>query len=1845
MADRGFKKHFFCSIDLVPVVRSAISAGAGLCIAIGLAVLSEPVLAQDRRIVTIEDADYFGSDYRTVQDVDLEACKAACLNDRQCRAFTFNTSAGWCFLKSDFGQLQSFQGAVAGRVVEVQVPRQTAEADRAAELTFVTGSVIDAARTYAVRLRETVSTGGETAGQLRNAGALALSENNGAAAEQRFGRLIVLEPDDFGAWSQLTRALLMQNPRDWQDRQTNLDNGVSAAIGTYLRAITVSERAFALELLGTALGRQETWRPAIKALRAALVLQERPELRRRYDQMVAEHGFRIVDHQVDSDAASPRICLVFSQDLPRGADLSPYVSATGTGTLSVETDTSQICIGGVQHGARYSVTARSGLPAADGEILEKSARLSIYVRDRAPSVHFPGRAYVLPAGGDPTIPIASVNTSEVETVIHRIGDRALASAVRDGRFLRQLGSYQADLIDSELGEKVWTGTVETENRLNEDVMTAIPLSETGLDLKPGVYAMTARSKLDTQDRWGPQATQWFLVSDLGLTAISAPDGLTASVRSLSSAAAVANVPLRLVAINNEVLGTAKTDAAGVARFARGLTRGAGGMAPALLVAETASGDYGFLDLRKPAFDLSDRGVDGRPAPGPLDVFTWTDRGIYRAGETVRLQALLRTAKAHAQPGLPLTFVVTRPDGVEHGRHVVQDSGLGGHLLDLGLDPGAQQGLWSYQIFADPDGEPLARTTFLVEDFQPERVDYALSTDESAFRTDAPTPVSLSARFLYGAPAGGQSLEGDIIVSPVRTLEAHPGYQFGLVDGETYPVREVLPSGLKTDGEGSLTFHVDLPALPATTALYQGEVITRLVEAGGRYVERRLELPVRAEGPRIGVKPAFDGGVDEGGPAPFSVIAIDEDGKAIGAGEVTWTLAKLDRRYQWYRIDGSWRFEPVTTTRRVASGELEIGADAPADLTVPVEWGEYRLEVVSAHLGAVTSVEFSAGWYAAGATSDTPDYLDVALDKPGYRPGDTALLRLVPQMPGKAVVTVIAGGATHVDTIEVGSDPVDVPIQVSDGWGAGAYVTASLYRAMDLAENRMPSRAIGLSWLQVDPGERMLNVTLSAPDRSLPETALDVPVRIENLAPGTEAYVTVAAVDLGILNITGYEPPAPESWYFGQRRLGAEIRDLYGQLIDRTLGVRGRVRSGGDAGAMRLNAPPSDEETVALFSGLVRVGGDGTAVVPLDLPGFNGTLRLMAVAWTADGVGHAVQDVEVRAPVVVSASAPRFLAPDDQARLVFEIDNVDGPSGAHTFSVSAGEGVLLPAADRNERVFDLAAGDGVTALVPITAGSAPGRVEVTASVTAPDGSQTDKRVVLDIKDTQPEVVRRSAFDLASADSLMLDDALYDGLRRDTVSIKVTAGGAARIDIAGLLDSLDRYPYGCTEQTTSQAFPLLFLSGLAENAGLGGVAELREKIETGITGVLANQSAGGAFGLWNSYATGDTWLDAYVTDFLSRAREQGFVVPDRALTAALDNLENRLAYASDFTEGGEDIAYALYVLARNGRAAVGDLRYYLDAKLNAFSTPLAKAQLAAALALYGERERAAIGFDAAVGALGTAPVSGYRADYGTRVRDGAGVVTYAAASDADRPLQSRAIAAFETAQSSARSYSTQDMAWMLLAAHELKAEAQDTDISVDDMAEPGRTAWSFSGADLAGAPVNLNNRAADPASLLVTVTGQPQVPEPAGGTAYAVDRALYDLDGKPIDPSAVPVNTRIAVVVTVRALDDLPGRLMVVDRLPAGFAIDNPRLVRSGDLGGLDFLSAIDQPDHVSFYTDRFEVAVDQTRFDGSELTFAYLARAVTPGSFAHPPASVEDMYRPERRAVSASGRMTVLGPVR
>jgi uncharacterized protein YfaS (alpha-2-macroglobulin family) len=1742
-----------------------------------------------------------------------------------------------------------------------------ASAASAQERSFSYPGVFKEAQRYEALLKTSLKPAGRSARELR-ADAERIANADPRTAVKTFAQVVVTESKDIEAWIGLARALLAikSDPDNGSERYELPVNASAAAWTAYERAQTNAQKAEALWVLHEALQRRSLWRPAIDALKTSLTLVESPDIRQAYEKLLAEHGFRIQDYKVDADATQPRLCIQFSERLVTGqSDWAKYFKVDGKDPQSVTAETNQICVDGLEHGKRYEVHVRAGLPSAIGESLAKDADLAVYVRDRSSSVRATARSYVLPNSGQQGIPLVTVNTDNIHIDVYRVGDRNLATVMQGGDFQKQISSYDVDNLKERLGARVFSGELAVASRLNEDVTTAFPVAEAIPALRPGIYVLVASvlPKQDDNDRLN--ATQWFIVSDLGLTALNGDDGLHAFVRSLATAEPVAKASVRLIARNNEVLGTVETDLAGYARFAAGLTRGEGGLSPSHMVVETGDGDYAFLDLAAAAFDLTDRGVKGREAPGPIDAFAFTDRGVYRPGEEVHLVALVRDRAGRAS-GVPVTIIFVRPDGVEHYRVTSVDQGHGGRSVSLNLGASVMTGTWRIKVHADPKADPIAQAAFLVEDFVPERLELNLESAATAIAPDDPATIRIAGRYLYGPPAASLAIEGDIAVKPsTKDVPGFPGYHFGVADEQISPVRKPLEQLPSTNAQGKAEVQVMLPPISKTARPLLADIILRLREAGGRTIERTLTLPVTMKSPRIGIKPLFSGKqVGEGETAAFEVVMLDGEGKPIAATGLKWELLKLDQRWQWYSRDGQWAFEAVTQSRRAASGATDAKSASPARIATHVEWGRYRLQVSGADGIAVSSVDFNAGYWADEA-ADSPEILDLALDKPSYRAGETAHLRVTSRMGGKALVTVLNSGLAETKEADLLPGGGEIQLQVMAEWNPGAYVAVMLYRPMDSKAKRMPGRAIGLKWLGVDQAPRTLKVALSAPDKVKSGSVLTVPVKLEGLSQGEDARVTLTAVDVGILNLTRFESPRPEDWFFGQRRLGLEIRDLYSRLIDGMRAERGRLRSGGDGGGgMTMQGSPPVEATLALYSGIVKVGADGTARVDFQLPDFNGTVRIAAVAWSEGKIGSGAKDVLVRDPVALTVSAPRFLTLGDEARIELGIHNVEGGDADYQIGVSRlpTGGTAASPVNLSTQTIEMKSGEHKREQVRFKSDSI-GVVALAVRVTGPNGIDVNRRLTFNVNPPAGDIKRVSVSQLmAKGGRLTLSNDLLRDLIPERSKVTVAVGSTASLDVPGILTALDRYPYGCAEQTVSRALPLLYVNDVARRIGIAGETEARERVQKAIERVFEMQDAAGAFGSWDP-SDHDMWLTSYVTDFLTRAKDAGYSVRPKALSQALDRLQNYVSYAQDFDKGGEARAYALYVLARNGRAPIGELRYYADTRLERFATPMAQAQLAAALGMLGDKERAERVFAVALKAVDRQDDGVTRRDYGTGLRDAAALATLAVETGFAKPNLPDLVNLIGRVYQAKIYTSTQEQAWMLLAARALAEQDKDIVLTVNGSMHKGQFVRALTAEDLKGQALTIANDGGAAINTVVSVIGAALTPEPEISHGFTIERSYYTLAGKKIDLKSaaggngqLKQNDRLVVVLKIAA-PETGGRILLVDRIPAGLAIENPRLVDSGDIKALDWLKTTVEPQMMAFRDDRFVAAFDffgdETRAgrradgdrDGKDVastaTLAYLVRAVTPGSFTHPAATVEDMYRPERFARTASGKLEII----
>jgi hypothetical protein len=977
---------------------------------------------------------------------------------------------------------------------------------------------------------------------------------------------------------------------------------------------------------------------------------------------------------------------------------------------------------------------------------------------------------------------------------------------------------------------------------------------------------------------------------------------------------------------------------------------------------------------------------------------------------------------------------------------------------------------------------------------------------------------------------------------------------------------------------------------------------------------------------------------EGAAAPFDVIAVGADGKRLARKGVTWSLYKVDNDYQWYRADGRWSYERVKSSKRVATGTVDLSLAAPAKISAIVGLGTYRLDIASETAGDLpTSVTFESGW-SGSASADTPDLLEVGLDKKNYAAGEAMRLRITSRFAGTATLAILGESLPSAILLDLKQGETVKTLPVSRDWGTSAYVVVLAHRPLDTAARRMPGRAIGLAWFSIDADSHKLEVALPLPEKARPRQPLSVPIEVAGLASGEEARLVVAAVDVGILNLTGYEWPDPRGYFFGQRLLSAEIRDLYGFLIDGMQGTRGAIRSGGDESAS-LGAEKPTQEPLALFSGIVKVGTDGKAKVTFDLPAFNGTVRVMALAWGKTKVGAATKDVIIRDPVVVQATAPRFLAEGDKSRFHLQIDNIEGPAGDYALDIEV-TGGLTVAPEALHRKLKLEAKARKALIIPVSA-KGIGRAEVALKLKGP-GLVAEQKLALEVAPATLELYRRSVRRLEPGASLVVSKDLLADFVAGTGIVSVAVSPLAGVDVPALLQALDRYPYGCTEQIVSRALPLLYVNKLATVANLGIDPDTDQRVRDAIERVLARQDSNGAFGLWPTSDADDMWLHAYASEFLTRAREATFTVPQKAMDFALERLRNLVANSSEIGAGqGPAIAYGAYVLARNGRPVMGDLRYLADTKIEKLESPLARAHLAAALASLGDRTRAATVFAKAAERLATIGNPLYsQADYGSRLRDGAALVALAAETDMAPAEIQRAVRIVEDARGRTSLTTTQENAFLTLAAEALAGSTETVSVSIDGAPQQGTLYRSFTAKALDAGKATLENSGKAPVEIVLGTSGNPLQPEPAAERGYKVARAYYSLSGAPIAATAIKQNDRVVVALTITESEAAAARLLLVDRLPAGLEIDNPALFEGGSTEGLGFLESQVAPVHTEYRDDRFIAAFKRDGSEKATFSVAYIVRAVTPGHYVLPAATIEDMYRPERFGRTGFGTIDI-----
>ena len=1574
----------------------------------------------------------------------------------------------------------------------------------------------------------------------------------------------------------------------------------------------------------------------------------------------ASGEFEFVRYAIDVASDQPRACLTFSSTLDPERDYEPFITLSTDEKVALAVDGANLCVGGLTFGEEREITLKAGLAALDGRTLPWDESIRIEFGDRPAYVGFKGDGIILPRIEADGLALEAVNVDKMRVTVSRITDRALAFKTITSGFAASQGDYGWMEYGSDAGdvaEKIWTGTLDTPGSPNAATTVVFPIAKAIPRLQPGAYfveldQLNAAGKVPSD---AAQAKRWLIITDLALTTYSGANGVSTTVRSIQSAKPVRGVRLELIARNNDILARGESDLSGRVKFSGPALKGEGPASPRMIMAYAPNGDFAILDLDRSPIDLSESDIGGRDPSKQADAYVYFDRGVYRPGETVHAQALLRSASAQAMSDRPGSVVVYGPNGLEAGRTRFDAARqAGGVAYDFTLPKSAARGEWRMVAEADGIGA-VGSSSFSVEDFVPQRISLALKTDlERPVRMNETRSIEADVRFLYGAPGAGLPVEATTRIEPDDgAFPKLKDFRFGR---HTESFREIAFDAEPTvaDGSGKAVVIIDprREAVDSSRPLRLRTVVSA-IEPGGRAVRDDVRTPFRPNDRYIGVRPTFaDNASPEGQPAGFEIASVDASG-ALKAAEINWRLVRIDWKYDWYRSDGgSWQWRRSREVVDVEEGVLRVTSGKTGTLkTRNLDWGDYELMITEGASGAEASVGFWAGW--GGQPQDgveAPDRVRLSVPETLPAPGGEVEVGLMSPYAGEAEIVVASEDVILTRTIAVKAGGARIRLPVTKEWGAGAYVMASVYTPRDPASRPRPRRAVGVAHIGLDMKGRTFDLKLTAPEVQRPLAPMTVRIEAAGGPAGQETWVRIAAVDEGILLLTRFQSPDPVEYFFGKRRLGVALRDDYGRLLDPNQGIAAAARSGGDQiGGAGLSVVPT--KSVALVSKPVKLDRRGRADIALDIPEFNGKLRLMAVAWSPDGLGASSSAVTVRDATPAELILPRFLAPGDQALATLTLDNVEGAAGAYEARLSA-EGPVKPTTGSLSAT--LAKGQRQDLPVSLNAGS-EGVTRLQLQVSGPANASSGR--TYDIQSRSPFLpvsrVERRVID--PGETYSPGNGALRGFVSGSSNLQVSFSPIP-MDAAALYESLERYPYGCTEQIVSRAMPLLYAGQIAELGGRKATSDLRNQVQEAVSTLLNRQGSDGAIGLWRIGDRQATpWIGAYAVDFLSRAKAAGYVVPDAALDSAYDAIEEfavresswstgyefevyEQRYNSDTTERLMDraIAYGAYVLAKAGRIDASRLRYLHDDRIRRIPDPLSRAHIAAALYMVGDKARSKSAFDQAERVIGFENDGDY---YQTPRRDLAGLLALAGETRSRERIERLATRVTRDLPEPDR-LTTQEKAFLLLAANALSGGSSAVSVGVEGKAPVVTEGRVFRlGEEIASGAPTFTNTGQTPVWVTAVARGAPASAPPADADGLTVLKQLWTPSGRPVDGTTFTQGERLVIAISAASSEERRTPLLIADLLPAGFEIEAVlRPADAGATGPYAFLGELAYPDIAEARDDRFIASLDL--YDRRAATVAYIVRAVTPGRFTLPGVVAEDMYRPDTFARTAARTITV-----
>ena len=1516
-----------------------------------------------------------------------------------------------------------------------------------------------------------------------------------------------------------------------------------------------------------------------------------------------------------------------------------YVKIGPASKVRFAADRNELSITGeMEPGQTYALSIGKGMPATDEAVLQEDFQQDVELADLDPSIAFQSQGMFLWNQGQHAVAVEAVNVPKARMTIDRVYLNNLFFLFEYGGFYDDEFGWVGELNHA-LGDRLKEVDLNVGGRKNKKRVFPIDLDKY-IDTKaPGLYRVSV-GQADSEEA----AQRWVLMTDLGAVAKRGPGEFLVWVSSVKDLSPVGDAKVTLISDQNQTMASGRTDGSGIWRTADAKALGKG--TPYMVTIEKGE-DFTFLLLNTMTVDTTGLDVGGAPPPGAgYQAFLYGQRDLYRPGEKLQGLAIVRDGALHVPPSMPALLRHRDPQGreLETRRLTTGDKGLAPIELDLP----AYSLTGPHTLELEVAQKVIGQYRFQVEEFVPDRIAVSIVPPKGKVGPGETLAYQVQSDYLFGAPAAGLPVESRVrLVDSTFAPKGFPGFSFRN-DDRKLDDKEVLSS---TDGalddQGHAEFKVEMPAGAPVPSSLEAVITARVQEQGGRGVAAMQRLQVHPYPYYIGVRraggaDAQEGFADPGKPAGFEFVAVSPDGKEVASKGLRADFFE-DR---WNTVlrkspSGGWHYETTRDPRLISSQAIPGGKSRGGFQFIPKSYGSYRVVVTDPDSQASASAEFyAAGWGTSPWAIKNPARLELDLDKSEYSAGDTATIQVRAPFAGKLLLTVEREKVLDTQVYDLTGNTAKISLPIRGEYRPNAYVTATLVRKVGDLEVGSAGRAFGAVPLPVNRTANHLAPQIAAPEQMRP--GRDLPITVKT-APN--AVVTVAAVDEGILQLIAQKTPEPFDFFYRKLALGVTSYDTFSLLLPELKSLTPGGGEGAEGGQYVRTEGIRRVQPVAFWSGPVTADAQGNARVTFKVPEFQGALRIMAVAIEADRFGSSFRLTRVRDPLVLLPTLPRILSFGETLQVPVTVRNDTGKAGPVTVGLTAQGPVQIEKASQS---LDIPVGKERTAYFTVKTGSTAGNVTFVATASG-NGEQSKSTTEVGIRPDLPEVsVEDAGAVTGTSAEVTAKDA--DKYRPETLRRVVRVSPIPIVQFAGKLEHLLHYPYGCLEQTTSSAFPLIYLGDIARaldpelldpKKGHGDPALM---VQAGIRRIATMQLPGGGFSLWPGEQTTHPWGSVYATHFLVEARRAGHPVEESLHRNALAWLAGEVKAKGTYgSEELERTVYGLYVLSRAGKADLGTMDFLRQKQFKNLA-PQSRALLAAAYASAGN-PRAAQSLTAALGEV--EPIQRQTGgNFDSAIRNRALLLLALMDAEPNNPKVPALVDRLARDAKADSWWTTQEESFTLLALGQfLQKQAQQPPYS-GTLFVGDKKIGTFTNQTLTfppivgGGPVRLQmNGGYKSGSAFYSVMTRGVQKDDAFQPASAgieIQREFLDRDGKAIDLNNVHQGDLVAIKTKVRSTSGEIHNVVVVNLLPSGLEVENPRLSSTEQLPWVT--DANFQPRYMDLRDDRILLFADLPA--DSWQTYYTLVRAVAPGSFRLPPVQAEAMYNPAIRGTGARGTMEV-----